>query len=46
MEKEDRKPYRTDLTDAQWRRIEPLLPKPAQTGRTRLEDREVINGIL
>lgn len=41
-----RKPYRSDLTDAQWQRIQPLLPKPARAGRTRADDREVINGIL
>ena len=46
MEKEIRKAYKTDLTDAQWKRIKPLLPKAAQTGRTRIDDREVINGIL
>ncbi len=41
-----RKAYRSDLTDAQWNRIKRLLPKPNQTGRTRVNDREVINGIL
>lgn len=41
-----RKPYRSDLTDAQWKRIEPLLPKSALTGRPRANEREVINGIL
>ena len=41
-----RKPYRSDLTDEQWQRIEPLLPKPASTGRPREDDQEVINGIL
>lgn len=41
-----RKPYRSDLTDTQWKRIEPLLPKPARTGRKRTDDREIINGIL
>jgi transposase len=42
----NREPYLSDLTDAQWQRIEPLLPKPARTGRRRANDREVINGIL
>lgn len=41
-----RKAYRSDLTDAQWKRIKRLLPKPAHTGRPRADDREVINGIL
>jgi putative transposase len=42
----NREPYLSDLTDAQWQRIEPLLPKPVRTGRRRANDREVINGIL
>lgn len=41
-----RKAYRSDLTDAQWERIKPLLPKPKWTGRKPVDDREVINGIL
>lgn len=41
-----RKAYRSDLTDAQWKRIKPLLPKPKWTGRKPVDDREVINGIL
>ncbi len=41
-----RKAYRSDLTDAQWNRIKRLLPKPKWTGRTRVNEREVINGIL
>lgn len=41
-----RKPYRSDLSDAQWNRIKRLLPKAARTGRPRADDREVINGIL
>ena len=41
-----RKAYRSDLTDAQWKRIERLRPKPAATGRPRVNEREVINGIL
>ena len=41
-----RKAYRSDLTDAQWNRIKPLLPKPSRTGRPRADEREVINGIL
>jgi transposase len=46
MTAEIRKPYKSDLTDAQWGRIKPLLLKPAKTGRPRSDDREVINGIL
>ena len=41
-----RKPYRSDLSEAQWRRVKRLLPKSARTGRSRADDREVINGIL
>jgi putative transposase len=40
------KRYATDLTDEEWSRIEPLLPKPAKTGRRRRVDlREVLNAI-
>ena len=41
-----RKPYRSDLTDAQWERIKRMVPKPARTGRPREDEREVFNGIL
>lgn len=41
-----RKPYRSDLTDAQWKRIKRLLPKAKTTGRPCCDEREVINGIL
>jgi len=41
-----RKAYRSDLSDAQWNRIKRLLPKPKGYGRPRVNDREVINGIL
>ena len=41
-----RKPYPSDLTDAQWERIKPLLPKSKSHGRKRVDDREVINGIF
>ena len=39
--------YRGDLTNEQWARLEPLLPpqKP-KTGRTNLDHRRIINGIL
>ena len=43
----DRCEYPTDLTDAQWKLIAPLLPKPARTGRPRrVALREIVNGIL
>lgn len=41
-----RKPYPSDLTETQWKRIKSLLPKPKPTGRKPEDDREVINGIL
>ena len=42
-----RTPYPTDLTDAQWKRIEPLIPDAKPGGRPReVNMREVINGIL
>ena len=43
----DRKPYPSDVTDGQWRLIEPLIPPPKPGGRPREVDlREVVNGIL
>jgi transposase len=40
------KRYPTDLTDEEWLRIEPLLPRPGRTGRRRRCDlREVLNAI-
>lgn len=43
----ERKTYSTDLTDAQWKRIEPLLPKAMPGGRPRSVDlREVLDGIV
>ena len=42
-----RDPYRSDVTDAQWAVIEPLLPKKYVRGRPRTVDlREVLNGIF
>jgi transposase len=35
----------TDLTDAQWEKIQPLLP-PKVMGRPRADDRTTLNGIL
>jgi putative transposase len=42
-----RKPYRSDLTDAQWQLIEPLLPPAKPGGRPRTVDlREVVNTLF
>jgi putative transposase len=42
-----RAPYATDLTDAQWQVLAPLLPPPAPTGRPRTVDlREVLNALF
>ena len=42
-----RKPYPSDLTDAQWVLVEPHIPPEKWGGRTRsVEMREVLNGIL
>lgn len=38
--------YQSDLTDAQWALLPPLMPAPARTGRPRADLREVTNGIL
>lgn len=35
-----------ELTDSQWVRIQPRLPKPKKRGRPRADDRKTINGIL
>lgn len=44
---ETRKPYPSDLTDAQYALIEPLLPKPKSTGRkSTISRREILNAIL
>lgn len=43
----ERKPYPTDLTDEQWKLIEPFLPPPLPGGRPRKTDlREVLNALL
>jgi putative transposase len=42
-----RKPYRSDLTDAQWTLIQPLLPPAKPGGRPRTVDvREVVNTLF
>lgn len=38
-------PKRHELTDAQWARLQPLLP-PHKPGRPRQDDRRVLNAIL
>jgi putative transposase len=43
----ERKPYPTDLTDEQWKLIEPFLPEAKPGGRPRETDlREVLNALL
>ena len=37
---------RSELTDAQWRRIRRWLPPAAAMGRPRADDRQILNGIL
>ncbi len=42
----NRQPYPTDLTDAQWQLLEPLIPPAKPGGRPRTVNlREVVNGI-
>lgn len=42
-----RKPYKTDVTDAQWAVLEPLLPPAKHGGRPRAVDvREVVNTLF
>jgi len=42
-----RKPYPTDLTDAQWARVAPLIPPAKPGGRRRsVNVREIVNAIL
>lgn len=43
----NRKPYPSDLTDAQWEELAPLIPPAKPGGHPRTVDmREIINGIL
>lgn len=40
-------PYPSDLTDAQWATLEPLIPRPARVGRPRPADmREIVNAMF
>ena len=42
-----RKPYPTDLTDAQWKLVEPMIPPEKSGGRHReVGMREVLDGVL
>ena len=42
----ERQRYPSDLTDAEWQRIEPLIPPASQGGRPRTVDvREIVNAI-
>lgn len=42
-----RKPYPSDLSDAEWKQLEPLIPAAKQGGRKRnTEMREVLNAIF
>ncbi len=42
----ERRRYPTDLTDEEWERVGPLLPRPAERGRPPNADmREVLNAI-
>jgi transposase len=42
-----RKPYPTDISDAQWNYIKPHLPAPKGLGRPRTHDlREILNAVF
>ncbi len=47
-EQNKREPYQTDLSDDEWQRIEPYIPKPkTKRGRKREHPyREILNGIF
>ena len=38
--------FATDLSDSQWGFLEPMLPKPAPTGRPRTPLRRIVNALL
>ena len=43
----DRRPYDTDLSDAEWDRLQPLVPSPKSCGRpAKHARREILNGIF
>ena len=39
-------PYPTDLSEQQWQRLQPLLPKPKRRGRPPADLRRILNGLL
>ena len=42
----ERRRYPSDLSDTEWERIKPLLPKPARHGRRpKVDLREILNAI-
>jgi transposase len=46
METPTRRAYPTDLSDAQWERMQPLIPPPKPGGRpARVSRRELVNAI-
>ena len=47
MPASEREPYPSDLSDAEWKVLEPLLPGPARLGRPpRYEKRAILNAIF
>lgn len=43
----DKLRYPSDLTDAEWQLVKPLIPKPKRGGgKRRVDMREVVNGIM
>ena len=47
MSTREREPYPSDLTDAEWAGLEPLIPGPAKLGRPpRYDKRAVLNAIF
>jgi transposase len=38
--------YDTNLTDAQWTYLKPMLPKPAKRGRPRKDRRRIVDAVL
>jgi putative transposase len=47
MNKPQRQQYATDLTDAEWVKLEPLIPAPKKGGRpAKYPRREIVNAIL
>ncbi len=46
-EQSGRKPYPSDVTDAQWELLAPLIPEPSDQGRqASIPRRELVNGVL